>query len=69
MHRQLPAILLENHGVFTIGKNATAAVKAAVMTEDNAKAVWLAMQIGTPDGISREDVEKLHHRYTTVYGQ
>jgi L-ribulose-5-phosphate 4-epimerase len=64
-----PAILLKNHGVFTIGKNAKSAVKAAVMTEDNAKTVWLAMQIGTPDQIPQEDVEKLHHRYTTVYGQ
>jgi L-ribulose-5-phosphate 4-epimerase len=64
-----PAVLLKNHGVFTIGKNAKAAVKAAVMTEDNAKTVWLAMQIGTPDVIPQEDVEKLHHRYTNVYGQ
>jgi len=63
------AVLLKNHGVFTIGKNAKAAVKAAVMTEDNAKTVWLAMQIGTPDVIPEEDVEKLHHRYTNVYGQ
>jgi L-ribulose-5-phosphate 4-epimerase len=64
-----PAVLLKNHGVFTIGKNATSAVKAAVMTEDNAKTVWLAMQIGTPDEIAPEDVEMLHHRYTQVYGQ
>ena len=64
-----PAVLLKNHGVFTIGKNATSAVKAAVMTEDNAKTVWLAMQIGTPDEIPADDVEKLHHRYTNVYGQ
>jgi L-ribulose-5-phosphate 4-epimerase len=64
-----PAVLLKNHGVFTVGKNAKAAVKAAVMTEDNAKAVWLAMQIGTPDEIPADDVEKLHHRYTNVYGQ
>lgn len=64
-----PAVLLKNHGVFTIGKNAKSAVKAAVMTEDNAKTVWLAMQIGTPDEIPQEDVEKLHHRYTNVYGQ
>jgi len=64
-----PAVLLKNHGVFTIGKNAKSAVKAAVMTEDNAKTVWLAMQIGTPDHIPQEDVEKLHHRYTHVYGQ
>ncbi len=64
-----PAVLLKNHGVFTIGKNAKSAVKAAVMTEDNAKTVWLAMQIGVPDEIPQEDVEKLHHRYTHVYGQ
>ena len=64
-----PAVLLKNHGVFTIGKNAKAAVKAAVMTEDNAKTVWLAMQIGTPDVIPDEDVKKLHDRYTNVYGQ
>jgi L-ribulose-5-phosphate 4-epimerase len=64
-----PAVLLKNHGVFTIGKNAKSAVKAAVMTEDNAKTVWLAMQIGKPDIIPQEDVDKLHERYTNVYGQ
>lgn len=64
-----PAVLLKNHGVFTIGKNAKAAVKAAVMTEDNAKTVWLAMQIGTPDEIPQSDVDKLHDRYVNVYGQ
>jgi len=64
-----PAVLLKNHGVFTIGKNATAAVKAAVMTEDAAATVWLAMQIGTPDLIPQKDIEQLHHRYTHVYGQ
>ena len=63
------AVLLKNHGVFTIGKNAKSAVKAAVMTEDNAKTVWLAMQIGTPDELPQEDVERLHYRYTHVYGQ
>jgi L-ribulose-5-phosphate 4-epimerase len=64
-----PAVLLKNHGVFTIGKNAKSAVKAAVMTEDNAKTVWMALQIGVPDEIPAADVEKLHYRYTHVYGQ
>ncbi len=64
-----PAVLLKNHGVFTIGKNAGAAVKAAVMTEENARTVWLAMQIGVPEEISPEAVEKLHDRYTHIYGQ
>jgi L-ribulose-5-phosphate 4-epimerase len=64
-----PAVLLKNHGVFTIGKDALSAVKAAIMTEDNAKTVWLAMQIGVPDEIPAEDVKKLHDRYTNIYGQ
>jgi L-ribulose-5-phosphate 4-epimerase len=63
------AILLKNHGVFTVGKNAEAALKAAVMTEENAKTVWLAMQIGKTDEIPADQVQKLHHRYMNVYGQ
>ena len=64
-----PAVLLKNHGVFTVGPSATAAVKAAVMVEDVARAVWLALQLGMPDEIPAEEVAKLHHRYTHVYGQ
>jgi L-ribulose-5-phosphate 4-epimerase len=64
-----PAVLLKNHGVFTIGKNAESAVKAAVMVEDVARTVWYALQLGTPDVIPAEDVAKLHQRYTNVYGQ
>jgi L-ribulose-5-phosphate 4-epimerase len=64
-----PSCLLQNHGVFGIGKNAEGAIKAAIMTEDNAAIVWMAMQMGTPLQISDEDVAKLHHRYTHVYGQ
>lgn len=63
------AVLLKNHGVFTVGKSARAAVKAAVMVEDVAKTVHLALQIGTPDTIPASDVAKLHYRYTHVYGQ
>lgn len=64
-----PAVLLKNHGVFTVGKNAHAAVKAAVMTEDVAATVWMALQIGSPDEIPAEDIAKLHDRYLNVYGQ
>lgn len=64
-----PAVLLKNHGVFTIGPTALAAVKAAVMTEDAAATVWLALQVGAPEEISQEDIEKLHYRYTHIYGQ
>lgn len=64
-----PAILLKNHGVFTVGPSAEAAVKAAVMVEDIAATVWAALQIGTPDILDEDAVERLHRRYTTVYGQ
>lgn len=63
------AVLLKNHGVFTVGKSGEDAVKAAVMVEDVAKAVWLALQMGIPDEIPPEQVARLHHRYTHVYGQ
>ena len=63
------AVLLKQHGVFTIGETAAAAVKAAVMVEDVAKAVWLALQIGEVMDIDQESIEKLHDRYTHVYGQ
>jgi L-ribulose-5-phosphate 4-epimerase len=63
------AVLLKNHGVFTIGPTAEAAVKAAVMVEDIAHTVWLALQIGQPEEIAAEDVVKLYHRYQHVYGQ
>ena len=66
---QSTAVLLKNHGVFTIGKTGEAAVKSAVMVEDVAATVWLALQIGTPEAIPPEDVEKLHDRYIHLYGQ
>ncbi|MDK2979657.1 MAG: L-ribulose-5-phosphate 4-epimerase [Chloroflexota bacterium] len=63
------AVLLKNHGVFTIGKSGRAALKSAVMVEDVAKTVWLALQLGEPCEISRDDLDKLNQRYMNVYGQ
>jgi len=64
-----PAILLKQHGVFTVGPTAEAAVKTAVMVEDIAATVWAALQIGTPEPLPDEAVARLHRRYTTEYGQ
>lgn len=64
-----PAVLLKNHGVFTVGPSGAAALKAAVMVEDIARTTWLALQIGVPEEISHEDIAKLHQRYTHIYGQ
>ena len=67
-HRS-PAALLQNHGVFTVGGSAEDAVKAAVMTEDNAAIVWTARQLGEVIPISQAEIDSLHARYQTVYGQ
>ena len=64
-----PAVLLRNHGVFTVGPTVEAAVKAAVMTEDVAKTVHLAMIKGKPVPIPLEEVERAHKRYAEKYGQ
>ncbi len=64
-----PAIIMQNHGVFTVGKTPKEAVKAAVMCEDVARTAWLALQLGTPLALAEDDIAKLHERYTTVYGQ
>ena len=67
-HRS-PAVLMRNHGVFTIGASAEAAVKAAVMCEDVARTVHIARQLGEPRPIAQADVDKLYDRYQNVYGQ
>ncbi len=67
-HRS-PAVLMANHGVFTIGVDAKAAVKAAVMCEDVARTVHLARQLGEPTPIAEDDVLRLWDRYQHVYGQ
>ena len=64
-----PAVIMQNHGVFTVGPTPKAAVKAAIMCEDVARTVFLAFQLGKPIPIAPEDIAKLHERYTTVYGQ
>jgi L-ribulose-5-phosphate 4-epimerase len=67
-HRS-PAVLMRSHGVFTIGKDARAAVKAAVMCEDAARSVHLARQLGEPLPIAQADIDRLYDRYQNVYGQ
>lgn len=63
------AIIMQNHGVFTIGKTPAHAVKAAVMVEDAAKTLAIAKSIGTIRPIEPEDVNRLHQRYQNDYGQ
>jgi L-ribulose-5-phosphate 4-epimerase len=64
-----PAVIMRNHGVFTIGPTARAAVKAAVMCEDVARTVHISRQLGEPIAIDQQHVDALFDRYQNVYGQ
>jgi L-ribulose-5-phosphate 4-epimerase len=67
-HRS-PAVLMQNHGVFTIGPSPKAAVKAAVMCEDVARSVHIARQLGEPLPIDPAAIDALYSRYQNAYGQ
>ncbi len=67
-HRS-PAVLMRNHGVFTVGPTAHDAVKAAVMCEDVARTVHLARAYGDPQPLAQHQVDALHKRYQEEYGQ
>ncbi|MFK0005343.1 L-ribulose-5-phosphate 4-epimerase [Paenarthrobacter sp. NPDC090522] len=64
-----PAVLMQNHGPFTIGKDARAAVKAAVMCEEVAKTVHVSRQLGEPQAIDQAKIASLYDRYQNVYGR
>jgi L-ribulose-5-phosphate 4-epimerase len=63
------AVLMQNHGPFAVGKDARAAVKAAVLLEDVARTVHVARQLGDPLPIAQHHVDALFDRYQNVYGQ
>ena len=63
------AVLMQNHGVFTIGTSPRDAVKAAVMAEDVARTVHIARQLGDTIPIPAEKIDSLFERYQNVYGQ
>lgn len=63
------AVLMQNHGPFTIGKDAREAVKAAVMCEEVARTVHVARQLGEPLAIPVQIIDRLFDRYQNVYGQ
>ena len=67
--RRAPAVLLGQHGVFAWGPTPREAVKAAVMLEDVAKTVHLALLLGKPQPLPSEEVKKWWDRYHSTYGQ
>ena len=64
-----PAVLLAQHGAFAFGPTPRAALKAAVMLEDVAKTCHLALLLGKPKPLPRQEIGKWYGRYHTTYGQ
>jgi L-ribulose-5-phosphate 4-epimerase len=64
-----PAVLMQNHGPFTVGKDARSAVKAAVMCEEVARTVHVSRQLGEPLPIDEAQIDSLYARYQNVYGR
>lgn len=63
------AIIMQNHGVFTIGSSPQQATKMAVEVEEIAKITHLAMLRGQPIPLSSEQVEYMVDLYRNEYGQ
>ena len=63
------AVLMQNHGPFTIGADARDAVKAAVMCEDAARTIHISRQLGDPLPLPQDRIDALFDRYQNVYGQ
>lgn len=68
-HSHSTAVLLQNHGPFTVGKDVRSAVKAAVMCEDVCRTVHISRQLGPPLPILPSDIGSLYDRYQNIYGQ
>ncbi|QGF23139.1 L-ribulose-5-phosphate 4-epimerase [Raineyella fluvialis] len=63
------AVLMAQHGPFTIGADGRDAVKAAVMCEEVARTVSIAQLKGPVAPLPQDMIDKLWYRYQNVYGQ
>jgi L-ribulose-5-phosphate 4-epimerase len=63
------AILMQNHGVFTIGNSPKQATKMAVEVEEIAKITHLAMLMGQPIILTPAQLGQMDDLYTNIYGQ
>lgn len=63
-----PAVLLKQHGVFTVGPTIRKALQAAVMVEDIAHTVAVAMSLGQIEELPAEEIAANYDRYSNRYG-
>ena len=63
------AIVMQNHGVFTIGASPQQATKLAVEVEEIAKITHLALLRGQPIGLTADQINYMVDLYRNEYGQ
>ncbi|MEW6932240.1 L-ribulose-5-phosphate 4-epimerase [Trueperella pyogenes] len=63
-----PAILMRQHGVFTIGPSIYKALQAAVMVEDVARTVAIATTLGQIEDLPAAEISANYERYQNRYG-
>lgn len=63
------AILIRNHGVFTIGEDYNAALKSSVILEETAQSVHYAMTRQAIEPLSDDVIKKGYEVYNKTYGQ
>jgi L-ribulose-5-phosphate 4-epimerase len=63
------AIIMQNHGVFTIGDSATQSAKMAVEVENIAKITYFGLLLGSPILLSQERIDHVANIYHNIYGQ
>ena len=63
------AIIMQNHGVYTISSTVWQATIDAVEVEDLAKITIFASQLGEPIKLTQAQIEEFQFIYRTMYGQ
>lgn len=63
------AVVMKNHGVFTIGKTASVATRVAIEVEDMAKVSYFAMLYGEPTILTDDQIDVIIKQYRDDYGQ
>ena len=62
------AVLLERHGVLAVGETPEEALNRAVAVEHVAEVTFLALQLGYPEPLPPDEMERLQERFRT-YGK
>jgi L-ribulose-5-phosphate 4-epimerase len=63
------AIIMQNHGVFTIGSSPKLATKMAVEVEEIAHITYMALLRGKPVMLTADQVAEVDYLYRELYGQ